>query len=104
MKNEMDRLTVDGTDYSTEVPENSITSYQGLPDPTEIRAFIPGTIVDVRVSADDMVRPGDVLLLLDAMKMHNEICSGISGRVREVHVKTGDTVVKDQLLVSLRKG
>lgn len=104
MNDELDRLTVDGTDYTTEVPENSITSYQGLPDPTEIRAFIPGTIVDVRVRVDDMVRPGDILLLLDAMKMHNEICSGISGRVREIHVEPGDTVVKDQLLVSLRKG
>lgn len=104
MKKELDRLTVDGTDYTTEVPENSIGTYQGLPDPTEIRAFIPGTIVDLSVSVDDMVRPGDVLLLLDAMKMHNEICAGISGRVREIHVEPGDTVVKDQLLISLRRG
>jgi biotin carboxyl carrier protein len=44
-----------------------------------------------------------VLVLLDAMKMYNEICATITGRVREVLVNSGDTVQKDQLLVSLRR-
>jgi biotin carboxyl carrier protein len=104
MESDFEKLNVDETEYITEVPGNSVGTYRGLPDPSEVRAFIPGTIVEVRVSAGDMVRPGDVLVLLDAMKMYNEICSTISGRVREVSVSTGDTVQKDQLLVSLRRG
>ena len=102
-ENDMDRLIIDDTQYTTEVPENSMSSYSGLPDKSEVRAFIPGTIVEVRVKSGDAVRPGDVLVLLDAMKMYNEICSAITGRVREVLVSTGDTVQKDQLLVGLRR-
>ncbi|MCD4775331.1 MAG: acetyl-CoA carboxylase biotin carboxyl carrier protein subunit [Candidatus Aegiribacteria sp.] len=62
---------------------------------------MPGTIVDIKVSEGDGIQPGDVLLLLDAMKMHNEICSTIKGRVERMHVKMGDTVQKSQLLVSI---
>lgn len=104
MDRELDRLRIDDTEYITEVPEDSVGSYGGMSDPSEVRAFIPGTIVEVRARKDDMVKRGDVLLLLDAMKMHNEICSEIDGRISEVHVSEQDTVVKDQLLISLRKG
>jgi biotin carboxyl carrier protein len=104
MGGEFEKLSIDDTEYVTEVPENSVNTYLGLPDQSEVRAFIPGTIVEVRVAAGDMVQPGDVLLLLDAMKMYNEICSTITGRVREICVSAGDTVQKDQLMVSLRRG
>lgn len=79
MEKELDKLIIDGTEYVTEVPEYSRIPYEGIPDPSEIRAFIPGTIVDIKVSEGDMIEPGAVLLLLDAMKMHNEICSGERG-------------------------
>lgn len=101
MNSKLDKLTIDDTDYSTEIPECSRKPYEGVPDPSEVRAFIPGTIVDIKVSEGDSIQPGDVLLLLDAMKMHNEICSTIQGRVERMHVKKGDTVRKNQLLVSI---
>ena len=101
MEKELDRLTVDGTEYFTEVPEASIRPFTGLPDRNLITAFIPGQIVEIRIAPGDAVVPGSVLLLLEAMKMHNELCSETSGRVREVHVKIGDTVQKDQLLVEI---
>jgi biotin carboxyl carrier protein len=101
MIDEMDKLLIDDTEYSTEVPPGTRKKYEGQPDPSEIRAFIPGTIVDVNVSAGDTVKPGSVILLLDAMKMHNEICSSTAGTVRKVHVAKGDAVQKDQLLVNL---
>jgi biotin carboxyl carrier protein len=101
MEKKLDKLTIDDTEYSTEIPEYSRKPYEGVPDPSEVRAFIPGTIVDVKVSEGDSVQPGDVLLLLDAMKMHNEICSTIQGRVKQLHVKMDDTVQKNQLMVSI---
>jgi biotin carboxyl carrier protein len=103
MNEELKKLKVDDSEYTTEVPEGSIKSYQGMPDPTEVKAFIPGTIVEVRVSQGDFVEAGDVLLLLDAMKMHNEICSGASGRIAELLVSKGDVVKKGQLLVHIRR-
>lgn len=92
---------VDGTEYTTEIPEASCREYAGIPDRCRITSFIPGTIVELKVSQGDRVVTGDVLLLLDAMKMHNEICTEISGNVGKIHVSTGDTVLKDQLLVEI---
>ncbi|MCD4701191.1 MAG: acetyl-CoA carboxylase biotin carboxyl carrier protein subunit [Candidatus Aegiribacteria sp.] len=62
---------------------------------------MPGTIVDIKVSEGDIIEPGAVLLLLDAMKMHNEICSGERGLIGNIHVSPGDSVQKDQLLVNI---
>ncbi len=101
MKEETDKLIIDDTEYATEVPPDCRKQYTGLPDPSEIRAFIPGTIVDIRVSEGDRVEPGMILLLLDAMKMHNEICSKEGGLVGRIHVSAGDTVEKNQLLVNI---
>jgi len=103
MSDKLDRLIIDDTEYTTEVPEGSRDSWGGLPDPSEVRAFIPGTIVEIRTREGDTVEPGDVLLLLDAMKMHNEICSNISGRVRKIHVEKGNTVQKNQIMVEISK-
>ncbi|MCK4806741.1 MAG: acetyl-CoA carboxylase biotin carboxyl carrier protein subunit [Candidatus Aegiribacteria sp.] len=101
MEKELDKLIIDGTEYVTEVPECSIKPYEGVSDPSEIRAFIPGTVVDIKVSEGDMIEPGAVLLLLDAMKMHNEICSRESGLIGKIHVSSGDSVQKNQLLVNI---
>lgn len=103
MKKELDKLIIDDTEYATEVPQINRKRFAGLPDSSEIRAFIPGTIIDIKVSAGDRVKPGSVLLLLDAMKMHNEICSNEVGVVGKVHVSTGEAVKKEQLLVNIIK-
>ncbi|NOQ23389.1 MAG: biotin/lipoyl-binding protein [Candidatus Aegiribacteria sp.] len=101
MEKKLDKLIIDDTEYVTEVPEHCRKPYEGLPDPSEIKAFIPGTIIEIKVSEGDRVEAGAVLLLLDAMKMHNEICSGKGGLIGKIHVSPGDSVQKDQLLVNL---
>jgi len=101
MNDKLNKLTIDDSEYNTEVPEHSIKPYKGMPDPSEIRAFIPGTIVDIMVSEDEKIEPGKILLLLDAMKMHNEICTEVRGRIAKIHVSPGEAVQKNQLLVSI---
>ncbi len=101
MESKLNNLNIDGTEYLTEIPKGSLKSFEGMPDLSEIRAFIPGSIVDILVSEGDRVKPGDILLLLEAMKMHNEICPRISGIVSRIHISKGDTVKKDQLLVEI---
>ena len=100
---ELGRLRIDDTEYVTEVPEGSLRRSGGVPDRRKVRAFIPGTVVEVRSQAGDRVERGTVLLLLEAMKMYNEVCSEIGGTVAEVHVSPGERVAKDQLLVELRQ-
>ncbi len=101
MSHEQFQLNIDGTIYETEVPARRPGRPLGLPDPREVRAFIPGVIAEVRAKRGARVREGDVLLLLEAMKMFNEVCAAADGQVTEVAVKPGDRVEKGQLLVRL---
>jgi biotin carboxyl carrier protein len=101
MDQELGRLRVDDSDYTTEVPEGACGAFKGMPDRTKVRAFIPGTIVELRVKPGEKVQRGTILLLLDAMKMHNEVCSEMPGRVRAVLVTVGASVQKNQLMVEL---
>ncbi len=75
MDKKLDKLIIDDTEYITEVPQHCRKPFEGAHDPSEITAFIPGTIVEIKVSEGDSIEAGAVLLLLDAMKMHNEVCS-----------------------------
>ena len=65
----------------------------------ETRAPMPGKVLQVTACVDDEVKPGDPLLILEAMKMENVLCAEIAGRVREVHVKPGEMVEPGKLLV-----
>ena len=57
-----------------------------------IKAPMPGTVLGVKVSAGQLVKRGDVLLILEAMKMENEICAQGDGTVTQVRVQAGTTV------------
>lgn len=70
-------------------------------DPRMVSAFIPGTIRKVNVKHGDSVKKGDLLLILDAMKMKNRILSPIDGTIKQVNVKSGDLVSKNHVLVEL---
>lgn len=70
-------------------------------DDKNVTAFIPGTIIDVKVKKGQEVKQGDVLVILDAMKMHNRLIAPSNGKVKEVKVKPGDRVCKGALLVSI---
>ena len=71
-------------------------------DATAVEWPMPGTILTVNVSAGDSVKEGDVLLILEAMKMENEICAPQDGVVDAVCVNKGDTVAPGQTLVSIK--
>jgi biotin carboxyl carrier protein len=67
--------------------------------PHELRAPIPGRVVSVAVSPGDEVEGGQVLLILEAMKMENQICAEGPGRVERVLVAPGATVEGGQVLL-----
>ena len=70
-------------------------------DNKQLTAFIPGTIVDVKVKVGQQVKQGEILVVLDAMKMHNRILAPMNTTVKEVNVKTGERVVKGFVMVVL---
>jgi biotin carboxyl carrier protein len=66
-----------------------------------IKAPMPGTIVKMNVSAGAAVKKGDVLCVLEAMKMENDICAPQDGTVATVNVQSGSSVQTDEVLVTL---
>lgn len=66
-----------------------------------IKAPMPGTVLDVKVAAGQAVKKGDILLLLEAMKMENEILAPHDATVASVAVNKGDSVDSGALLLTL---
>jgi len=71
------------------------------PDEKRIEAIIPGNIQKIMVREGDEVSTGTPLLILEAMKMRNEVLSPISGVVKKIHVSDGEMVSKSQLLIEM---
>lgn len=72
------------------------------PDVRMVDAVIPGTIQRIMVSEGDEVSLGTPLLILEAMKMRNEIVAPIQGVIKKIYVSEGDMVPKSQLLVEFK--
>ena len=64
----------------------------------EIHAFIPGTVVQISVKEKTKVKTGDHLMVLEAMKMKNNIFSPIDGTIKKILIKLGERVKKDQII------
>lgn len=122
------RITVNGVSYDVTVEETAAAATQPAPVPSAapavtsapaaapapapkaapvatganaIKAPMPGTIVKVNVKAGDSVKRGDVLCVLEAMKMENEIMAPADGTVAGVNVSAGESVQTDAVLLSL---
>ncbi len=73
----------------------------GAQGAVKVVAPMPGTIMKVNVSAGAAVKKGDVLCVLEAMKMENDICAPEDGTVASVNVQKGASVNTDEVLVTL---
>lgn len=62
---------------------------------------LPGSISKVLVSAGDAVKAGDCLLIMEAMKMENNVMADKDGVVQSIKVKVGDTVLQGDTLVEI---
>lgn len=70
-------------------------------DGSEIKAPMAGTILSVNVSPGQNVTQGDTLIVLEAMKMENEIVAPADGVVGEIFVNSNDRVESDQVLLTI---
>lgn len=66
----------------------------------EMKAPMPGLVVDVRVKEGDTVKKGDPLVVLQAMKMENILKSPADVTVKKIHIKKDDTIEKNQIMIS----
>ena len=68
---------------------------------TEIKSPLPGTVTRVEVAEEHIIFKGDVLAVIEAMKMETEIRSEFSGIVKQVLISSGDIVTADQVIFTI---
>ncbi|MBR1502329.1 MAG: biotin/lipoyl-binding protein [Prevotella sp.] len=66
-----------------------------------VKAPLPGTVTELKVNVGDTVKQGDVVLVLEAMKMQNNIESEYNGTVTSITVKQGETVMEGAVLLTI---
>lgn len=114
-------ITVNGKTYDVEVEETGSAPSQApvqaapaaapapAPAPakaavgegTPVKAPMPGNILDVKVSVGDTVSQGQVIVILEALKMENDIVANTSGKITSITVKKGDTVNSDDIIATI---
>lgn len=107
------RVNVNGALYEIEIEEMTAPATMSAPAApvapvaaapaggAQVKAPMPGTILDVRVQNGQKVKKGDVLVILEAMKMENEIQAPCDGTVAGVNVRKGDSVETQALICSI---
>lgn len=119
------KVTIDGEDYEVELKKNGnmwIVTVEGrkfeittnnlknkknkvkrrkrkLNSDGVISSTIPGKIIVINNKIGDNVKEGDVLIILEAMKMQNEITAPISGKITEINCKTGGSIEANMPLI-----
>jgi len=93
-------LVIDDTVYTTSLT----TKYRKRksyikPNPDLILAFIPGIVRSIHIRKGHHVKEGDRLMILEAMKMKNSVIAHRDGKIKEINVKNGDMVLKNQKLL-----
>lgn len=71
------------------------------PDPNKIIAYIPGTVREVFVKDGQEIKEGEPLVILEAMKMRNEIAAPYDGKVKKVQVTEGEKVPRGHVIVEM---
>jgi biotin carboxyl carrier protein len=70
-------------------------------DPRTIKAVIPGVVAAIETKVGNAVKPGDTMMILEAMKMLNRIKAQTEGIVKVIHVAPGEKVAKGQVLLEI---
>ena len=81
-----------------EKPQNSIPIDENA---ISVKAPMPGTILSFAVSVGDEVSEGQVVAILEAMKMENELTAPASGKVKSIHVEKGSSVIENQVILQI---
>lgn len=100
-----DKAIVNGKSYDVSIAEgmkeSAAVASSSSEGSTEIKAPLPGAILKVIARSGDSVNEGDVLILMEAMKMETEIKAPRAGKIGSVRVDVGATVTPGQVLVTL---
>ncbi len=102
-KKELKSLVIQGAVYQTTYTwkfENRVK--WEAPDPNLIYSFMPGTIIDIFVKPREKVKEGQTILLLEAMKMQNQVRMPFDGEIVKIHVKREDVIPRKYLMLEIK--
>ena len=68
-----------------------------------LNAPMPGKILDILVEENSEIKQGEAVIILEAMKMQNEIVSHVNGRVKKINIKANDSVMKDDVMLEIER-
>ncbi|MFA5326381.1 MAG: biotin/lipoyl-containing protein [Prolixibacteraceae bacterium] len=71
------------------------------PNFNHINSYIPGTILDIFVKEGQVVKAGESIILLEAMKMHNDIQMPFKGKVLKINIEKGQKIPKSFLMIEI---
>jgi len=98
----MESIEIGGAIYTTRLTSKFRNRRNwNRPDELKIEAVIPGTIQKIMASEGEEVTAGTPLLILEAMKMRNEVLAPLNGVIGKIHVAEGELVSKSQLLIEM---
>lgn len=86
---------------ATPAPKAQAAAPKAVAGANSVTAPMPGTILQVKVTAGQAVKKGDVICVLEAMKMENDILAPADGVVASVEVSQGASVATDAVLVTM---
>ncbi|MDE6451979.1 MAG: biotin/lipoyl-binding protein [Odoribacter sp.] len=82
-------------------PQVQVSAPQAASSASSIKAPLPGTISAINVKVGDQVKRGDTVIVMEAMKMENNIVANKDGKVKTIHVTAGQSVAQDDKLIDL---
>lgn len=74
----------------------------GKPDTNKLYSFIPDTIIDIYVKPKQKVKEGETLLLLEAMKMQNQVRMPFDGEIVKIYVRKDEVIPNRHLMVEIK--
>lgn len=103
-KKELKNLIIQGAIYKTTYTKKFEERINWeAPNENLLYSFIPGTIIDIFVKPKDKVKEGETLLLLEAMKMQNQVRMPFDGEIVKIHVKKDEVIPKRHLMIEVAR-
>jgi len=70
-------------------------------DPKEVRSIIPGSVIEILAKPGQAMKTGEVMLILDAMKMYTKVEMPFDGVIKSINVAKGDKIPKNTVMINL---
>jgi len=102
-KKELKELIIQGAVYKTTFTRTFEERVNWeAPNVNLLHSFIPGTIIDIYVKPKEKKKEGETLLLLEAMKMQNQVRMPFDGEIVKIHVKKDEVIPNRHLMIEIK--